>query len=92
MQGTPAATDVVGLSQRMTDFVTTVRQNTDEIYRRLYDAQDDRSLMSGQLNLLRRDRHAHARTARLIEMLAQQVEIRALRVADRTRQAQLTEA
>ncbi|GJU31320.1 putative reverse transcriptase domain-containing protein [Tanacetum coccineum] len=29
--------------------------------------QDDRSLMSGQLNLLRRDRRAHARTARLME-------------------------
>ncbi|GKA95799.1 hypothetical protein Tco_0817894 [Tanacetum coccineum] len=28
IQGTPAATDVAGLSQRMTDFVTTVRQDT----------------------------------------------------------------
>ncbi|GJV16671.1 hypothetical protein Tco_1361994 [Tanacetum coccineum] len=46
MQGTPAATDVAGLSQRMTDFVTTVRQDTYEIYGRLDDAQDDRSLMS----------------------------------------------
>ncbi|GJX63432.1 hypothetical protein Tco_0296332 [Tanacetum coccineum] len=67
MQGTPAATDVAGLSQRMTDFVTTVRQDTDEIYRRLDDAHDDRSLMSDQLNMLRRDRHAHAHTARLME-------------------------
>ncbi|GJV70954.1 hypothetical protein Tco_1490949 [Tanacetum coccineum] len=66
-EGTPAATDVVGLSQRMIDFVTTIRQDTDEIYRRLYDAHDDRSLMSGQLNLLRRDRRAHARTTRLVE-------------------------
>ncbi|GKA29667.1 hypothetical protein Tco_0715912 [Tanacetum coccineum] len=71
MQGTPIATDVAGLSKRMTDFVMTVRQDTDEIYGRLDDAQDDRSLMSGQLNLQ---------------------QIRALRVADRTRQAQLTEA
>ncbi|GJV05920.1 hypothetical protein Tco_1343576 [Tanacetum coccineum] len=39
----------------------------DEIYGRLDDAQDDRSLMSGQLNLLRRDRRAHARTTRLME-------------------------
>nr|GEW21726.1 hypothetical protein [Tanacetum cinerariifolium] len=46
------------------DFVTTVRQDTDEFYVRLDDAQDDRLVMSGQLNLLRRDR---ARTARLIE-------------------------
>ncbi|GJS42195.1 hypothetical protein Tco_0567238, partial [Tanacetum coccineum] len=36
-------------------------------YGRLDDAQDDRSLMSGQLNMLRRDRRAHARTARLME-------------------------
>ncbi|GKE98636.1 hypothetical protein Tco_0021987 [Tanacetum coccineum] len=54
----------------MTDFVTTVRQDTEEIYGRLDDAQDDRSLMSGQLNMLRRDRRAHARTARLMETKA----------------------
>ncbi|GJY38460.1 putative reverse transcriptase domain-containing protein [Tanacetum coccineum] len=46
MQGTPATTDVAGLSQRMTNFVTTVRQDTYEIYVRLDDAQDDMSLMS----------------------------------------------
>ncbi|GJY66269.1 hypothetical protein Tco_0468507 [Tanacetum coccineum] len=50
----------------MTDFVMTVRQDTDKIYRRLDNAQDDMSLMSGQLNMLRRDRHA-PRTARLME-------------------------
>ncbi|GJX98339.1 hypothetical protein Tco_0355358 [Tanacetum coccineum] len=61
------ATDVAELGQRMTDFVTTVRQDTDEIYERLDDAQDDRLLMSGQLNLLRRDRRSYARTARLME-------------------------
>ncbi|GJZ66767.1 hypothetical protein Tco_0623463 [Tanacetum coccineum] len=66
MQEVPA-TDVAELSQRMTDFVMTVRQDNDEIYGRLYDKEDDRSLMSGQLNLLRRDRRAHARTARLME-------------------------
>ncbi|GJX52170.1 hypothetical protein Tco_0280539 [Tanacetum coccineum] len=67
MQGTPAAIDVAELSQRMTDFVMIVRQDTDEIYSRLDDAQDDRSLMSGQLNMLCKDRHAHARTARHME-------------------------
>ncbi|GJR72011.1 hypothetical protein Tco_0084376 [Tanacetum coccineum] len=67
MHGTPAVTDVAELSQRMTDFVTTVRQDTDEIYVRLDDTQDDRSLMSGRLNMLYRDRRAHARTARLME-------------------------
>ncbi|GJV90229.1 hypothetical protein Tco_1538042 [Tanacetum coccineum] len=55
MQGTPIATDVAGLSKKMTDFVMTVRQDTDEIYGRLDDAQDDRSLMSDQLNLQRTD-------------------------------------
>ncbi|GKC32629.1 hypothetical protein Tco_1039923, partial [Tanacetum coccineum] len=39
-------TDVAELGQRMTDFVMTVRQDTDEIYERLDDAQDDRLLMS----------------------------------------------
>nr|GEW70059.1 hypothetical protein [Tanacetum cinerariifolium] len=51
----------------MKDFVTTVRQDRDEIYKRLKDTQDDRSLMSGKLNLLRRDRRSHARTARLMK-------------------------
>ncbi|GKF08332.1 hypothetical protein Tco_0042556, partial [Tanacetum coccineum] len=60
-------TDVVELGQRMTNFVTTVRHDTYEIYGRLDDAQDDRSLMNGQLNLLRRDRRSHTRTTRLIE-------------------------
>ncbi|GJW82868.1 putative reverse transcriptase domain-containing protein [Tanacetum coccineum] len=67
IMGTPAATDVARLSQRMTYFVMIVRQDTDEIYGRLDDAHDDRSLMSGQLNMLHRDRHAHARTAKLME-------------------------
>ncbi|GJW50678.1 putative reverse transcriptase domain-containing protein, partial [Tanacetum coccineum] len=61
------ATSVAELGQRMTDFVTIVRQDTYEIYGRLYDAQDDRLLMSGQLSLLRTDRRSHARTARLME-------------------------
>ncbi|GJT34444.1 hypothetical protein Tco_0924863 [Tanacetum coccineum] len=60
-------TDVAQLGQRMTDFVTIVRQDTYEIYGRLDDAQDDRLLISGQLNLLRRDRRSHARTTRLME-------------------------
>ncbi|GKB81521.1 hypothetical protein Tco_0948416 [Tanacetum coccineum] len=49
------ATDVAEFGQRMTNFVMTVKQDTDKIYGRLDDAHDDRSLMSGQLNLLRRD-------------------------------------
>ncbi|GKE51811.1 reverse transcriptase domain-containing protein, partial [Tanacetum coccineum] len=53
--------------ERMTAFVTTVRQDTNEIYGRLDDAQDDRLSMSGQLNMLRRDRCTYARTTRLME-------------------------
>ncbi|GKB51309.1 hypothetical protein Tco_0902062 [Tanacetum coccineum] len=61
------ATDVAELSHRITDFVTTMRHDTDEIYMRLDDAHDARSMMSGQLNLLHRGRCFHARTARLIK-------------------------
>ncbi|GJR10500.1 hypothetical protein Tco_0793152 [Tanacetum coccineum] len=70
MQGTPSVTYVAELSQSMIDFVMTIRQDTNEIDGRLDDAQDDRSLMSGQFNLLRMDKRAHARTARLIEIEA----------------------
>nr|GEV32619.1 hypothetical protein [Tanacetum cinerariifolium] len=59
--------DVAELSQRMIDFVTPVRQDTDELYGRLDDAHDDRLLMSSQLNSLRNDRLSHAPTARLME-------------------------
>ncbi|GKD17457.1 hypothetical protein Tco_1206615, partial [Tanacetum coccineum] len=43
------------------------REDTDEIYKRLDDAQDDRLLMSGRLNMLYRDKRAHARTTLLME-------------------------
>ncbi|GJW96440.1 hypothetical protein Tco_0178248 [Tanacetum coccineum] len=43
------------------------REDTYEIYGRLDDAQDDRLLMNVQLNMLRRDRCTHARTARVME-------------------------
>ncbi|GKE37016.1 hypothetical protein Tco_1460421 [Tanacetum coccineum] len=48
IKGTPAGTDVAELSQRMIDFVMTVRQDTDEIYEKLDDAHDDRSLMNAR--------------------------------------------
>ncbi|GJT34563.1 hypothetical protein Tco_0924982 [Tanacetum coccineum] len=51
----------------MTEFETRVRQDTDEIYTRLNDEQTKRQLMAGRLNMLYRDRCAHAHTARLIE-------------------------
>ncbi|GKA66116.1 hypothetical protein Tco_0765924 [Tanacetum coccineum] len=67
MQGTPVVTDVAELSQRMTEFETRVRQDTDKVYTRLDDEQTGRQLLAGRLNMLFRDRRAHARTARLME-------------------------
>ncbi|GJW51133.1 hypothetical protein Tco_0092484, partial [Tanacetum coccineum] len=64
--GAPA-TDETELGRRLTNFVTIVRQDIDEIYRRLDDAHDARSLMSGRLNMLFRDRRTHAHTALLME-------------------------
>nr|GEV97466.1 putative reverse transcriptase domain-containing protein [Tanacetum cinerariifolium] len=52
---------------RMTNSVTTIRQDTDEVYVWLDDAQDDRALISGRVNLLYRDRRDYARTAGLME-------------------------
>ncbi|GKF88434.1 hypothetical protein Tco_0259311, partial [Tanacetum coccineum] len=66
MLGAPA-TDDKKLGWRMNNFVTTVRQDTYEIYVRLGEAHDERSLMSGRLNTLMRDRRSHAHTALLME-------------------------
>ncbi|GKE62941.1 hypothetical protein Tco_1513308, partial [Tanacetum coccineum] len=67
MQGTPIVTDVAEFSQRMTEFETRVRQDTDEICTRLDDEQTRRQLLAGWLNMLFRDRRAHARIARPME-------------------------
>ncbi|GJV29922.1 hypothetical protein Tco_1386370 [Tanacetum coccineum] len=61
MPGAPA-TDDTELGRRMTEFTTRVRQDTDEIYTRLDDEQTERQLMAGRLNMLYRDRRAHARS------------------------------
>ncbi|GJT69014.1 hypothetical protein Tco_1028300 [Tanacetum coccineum] len=66
MPGEPP-TDETELGQRMTNFVTTVRQDTDEIYVRLDDEQTERQMMAGRLNMLYRHRRAHAHTGLLIE-------------------------
>ncbi|GKG27335.1 hypothetical protein Tco_0403038 [Tanacetum coccineum] len=67
MQGTLLVIDVVKFSQRMTEFETRVRRDTDEVYTRLDDEQTGRQLLAGRLNMLFRDRRAHAHTARLME-------------------------
>ncbi|GJX35942.1 hypothetical protein Tco_0247499 [Tanacetum coccineum] len=51
----------------MIAFETRVRQDTNEVYTRLDDEQSQRQLLAGRLNMLFRDRRAHARTARLME-------------------------
>ncbi|GJR11865.1 hypothetical protein Tco_0794517 [Tanacetum coccineum] len=66
MSGAPA-TDDTELGQRMTEFTTRFRQYTDEIYTRLDDEQSERQLMASRLNMLYRDRRAHACTARLMK-------------------------
>ncbi|GKF81455.1 hypothetical protein Tco_0240057 [Tanacetum coccineum] len=46
----------------MTAFETRVRQDTDEVYTGLDDKQSQRQLLDGRLNMLFRDRRAHAYT------------------------------
>nr|GEU73993.1 hypothetical protein [Tanacetum cinerariifolium] len=65
MQGAPAIDETE--FQRVTNLVETMRRDTDEIYTRLDDAQSDRQLMASRLNLLGRDRRAHAHTALLMK-------------------------
>ncbi|GKD65110.1 hypothetical protein Tco_1307218, partial [Tanacetum coccineum] len=78
MQGTPVVTDVAEFSQRMTEFETRVRRDTDEVYTRLDDEQ------TGDL--------AHAEVMSLrTTVLAQQSEIRELQSADHRRQTMITE-
>nr|GEV16253.1 reverse transcriptase domain-containing protein [Tanacetum cinerariifolium] len=55
------------LGRRVTDLIATMRRDTDEIYTRLDDAHSERQLMASRLNLLGRDRHAHAHAALLRE-------------------------
>ncbi|GKC71888.1 hypothetical protein Tco_1117771 [Tanacetum coccineum] len=81
------------LSQRMTDFVTTVRQDTDKIYGKLDDAQDD--MLEARLSREAWGRSMDASDTVRSEVralkttvLAQQTEIAALRAADRARQGQ----
>ncbi|GJS90464.1 hypothetical protein Tco_0773100, partial [Tanacetum coccineum] len=76
---------------RMTEFETRVRQDTYEIYTRLDDEQSERQLMAGQLNMLYRDRRAHAQVMSLrTQVVAQQVVITELQAADHRRQAVIT--
>ncbi|GJS30630.1 putative reverse transcriptase domain-containing protein [Tanacetum coccineum] len=66
LQGAPVSTDTE-LGRHMTAFETRVRQDTDEVYTRLDDEQSQRQLLAGRLNMLFRDRRAHAYTRHQIE-------------------------
>ncbi|GKB87471.1 hypothetical protein Tco_0959743, partial [Tanacetum coccineum] len=88
MQGTPVVTDVTELSQRMTEFETRVRRDTDEVYMRLDDEQSGRQLLAGRLNMLFRDRRAHACNARLMDTearMSREAWGRSMDVSDLTR-------
>nr|GEY24697.1 hypothetical protein [Tanacetum cinerariifolium] len=67
--GAPVSTDTE-LGGYMREFETRVKQDTDEIYMRLDDEQTERQLLAGQLNMLFRDRRAHAYTRHLMEIEA----------------------
>nr|GFB63551.1 hypothetical protein [Tanacetum cinerariifolium] len=90
LQGAPVSTDTE-LGGYMREFETRVRQDTDEIYMRLDDEQSKRQLLAGRLNMLFRDRRAHAYTRHLMETEARlpreawMTKIRELHAADRRR-------
>nr|GFB39531.1 hypothetical protein [Tanacetum cinerariifolium] len=66
LQGAPVSTDTV-LGKYMREFETRVRQDMEEIYMRLDDEQTERQLLAGRLNMLFRDRRAHAYTRHLMK-------------------------
>ncbi|GJZ91139.1 hypothetical protein Tco_0663066 [Tanacetum coccineum] len=91
---TAQATDDTELGQQMTEFATRVRQYTNKIYTRLDDKQTERQLMAGQLNMLYKDRRAHARIEVMslrTTVLGQQAVITELHAADHRRQATIIE-
>nr|GFA37078.1 hypothetical protein [Tanacetum cinerariifolium] len=69
LQGATVSTDTE-LGGYVREFETRVRQDTDEIYMRLDDEQTERQLLAGRLNMLFRDRRAHAYTCQLMETKA----------------------
>ncbi|GJU19506.1 hypothetical protein Tco_1152848 [Tanacetum coccineum] len=76
------------MGRTMTEFATRVRQDTDEIYVRLEDEQTERKLMVGRLNMLYRDRRAHARTSLLLERearMSQEAWVRSMDASDLAR-------
>ncbi|GJX33695.1 hypothetical protein Tco_0245252 [Tanacetum coccineum] len=62
-----APTTVEGVNQRVTDLATIVEEETTSMYGIMEDAQYDRSLLRGRVNLLYRDRPIHSRLAMMVE-------------------------
>ncbi|GKE67946.1 hypothetical protein Tco_1522107, partial [Tanacetum coccineum] len=94
MLGKPA-TDETELGQRVTDLVMTVRQDIDEIYGRLDDAQNERQMVTCQAWGRSMDASDFACTkvmALCTQVVAQWSVIAELRATNRKRQTQLTEA
>nr|GEZ97229.1 hypothetical protein [Tanacetum cinerariifolium] len=81
LQGAPVSTDTE-LGGYMREFETRVRQDTDEIYMRLDDEQAERQLLAGWLNMLFRDRRAHAYTHHLMKTEARMSREAWVRVTD----------
>nr|GFA75873.1 hypothetical protein [Tanacetum cinerariifolium]GFA84548.1 hypothetical protein [Tanacetum cinerariifolium] len=87
LQGAPVSTDTK-LGGYMREFKTRVRQDMDEIYMRLDDEQTERQLLAGRLNMLFRDRRAHAYTRHLMETearLSQEAWVRSTDASDLVR-------
>ncbi|GKC06451.1 reverse transcriptase domain-containing protein [Tanacetum coccineum] len=93
MPGAPATDEELG--RRMTNFVTTVRQDTYEIYVRLGEAQDEREAKLSReawgRSMDASDLACSEVMALRTQVVAHQSEITALRAADRAQQAQLVE-
>nr|GFA76705.1 reverse transcriptase domain-containing protein [Tanacetum cinerariifolium] len=82
--GAPVSTDTE-LGGYVREFETRVRQDTYEIYMRLDDEQTKRQLLAGRLNMLFRDRRAHAYTRQLIETearMSREAWVRAIDASD----------
>nr|GFB18407.1 hypothetical protein [Tanacetum cinerariifolium] len=66
LHGAPVSTDTE-LGGYIREFETRVRQDMEEIYMRLDDEQSERQLLAGRLNMLFKNRRAHAYTRHLME-------------------------
>nr|GEU70340.1 retrovirus-related Pol polyprotein from transposon TNT 1-94 [Tanacetum cinerariifolium] len=86
-KGAPVSTDTE-LGGYMREFETRVRRDTDKIYSRLDDEQSERQLLAGWLNMLFRDRHAHAYARHLMETearLSREAWVRSIDASDLAR-------